>query len=201
MRASTSSGLSIARKRPRTDAASNTFVPSPICCMAGHTTDVAKYLSPEWIDELDRAAQASDLVRAAAPDLVFVVEHEVTGLPEGTVRYHIAFDRGSARLRPGAAGGPRCVLHRGPRDRRRREQRCDQRAERVHERPTSDSWRHGQADRGTAGHRGARRRAPRAESEDHVCLSFPSCRRTPNVSRRDGAATCCASSRRSRSRR
>jgi len=74
--------------------------------MAGHTTDVAKYLSPEWIDELDRAAQASDLVRAAAPDLVFVVEHEVTGLPEGTVRYHIAFDRGSARLRSGGAPDP-----------------------------------------------------------------------------------------------
>ena len=55
------------------------------------------------MDELDRAAQASDLVRAAAPDLVFVVEHEVTGLPEGTVRYHITFDRGSARLRSGGA--------------------------------------------------------------------------------------------------
>ena len=37
---------------------------------------------------------------------MFVVEHEVTGLPEGTVRYHIAFDRGSARLRPGAAADP-----------------------------------------------------------------------------------------------
>jgi len=71
--------------------------------MAGHTTDVAKYLSPDWIDELDRAAQATDLVRVAAPDLVFVVEHEVTGLSEGTVRYHIAFDRGAARLRSGGA--------------------------------------------------------------------------------------------------
>ena len=65
---------------------------------------MAKYLSPEWIDDLDRAAQATDLVRTAAPDLVFVVEHEVTDTPEGTVRYHIAFDRGAARLRPGSAG-------------------------------------------------------------------------------------------------
>ena len=64
---------------------------------------MAKYLSQEWIDELDRAAQMSGLVRAAAPDLVLVVEHEVTGSPDGTVRYHIVFDRGSARLRAGAA--------------------------------------------------------------------------------------------------
>ena len=64
---------------------------------------MAKYLSREWIDELDRAAQATDLVQAAAPDLVFVIEHEVTGLPQGTVRYHIVFDRGTARLCAGAA--------------------------------------------------------------------------------------------------
>ena len=51
--------------------------------MAGHTTEVAKYLSQEWLDDLDRAAQATDLVRAVAPDLVFVVEHEVTEAPGG----------------------------------------------------------------------------------------------------------------------
>ncbi len=71
--------------------------------MAGHTTEVAKYLSQEWIDELDRAARASDLVHTAAPDLVFVVEHEVTGGPDGPVRYHIAFDRGAVRLHLGPA--------------------------------------------------------------------------------------------------
>lgn len=64
---------------------------------------MAKYLSQEWIEDLDRAAQASELVRAAAPDLDFVVEHEVTGGPGGTVRYHIVFERGSARLRAGPA--------------------------------------------------------------------------------------------------
>ena len=105
MRVKTSSGDSIAWKRPRTGAASNTFVPSPISRMAGHTTEVAKYLSQEWLDDLDRAAQATDLVRAVAPDLVFVVEHEVTEAPEGIVRYHIAFDRGTARLRAGPAAG------------------------------------------------------------------------------------------------
>jgi putative sterol carrier protein len=71
--------------------------------MAGHTTEVAKYLSQEWIDDLDRAARTSDLVRAAAPDLVFVVQHEVTGTPEGIVRYHIEFQRGTARLHAGEA--------------------------------------------------------------------------------------------------
>jgi putative sterol carrier protein len=64
---------------------------------------MAKYLSLEWIEDLDRAAQATDLVRLAAPELVFVVEHEVTDTPDGTVRYHIEFDRGVARLRPGSA--------------------------------------------------------------------------------------------------
>ncbi|HTN78986.1 MAG TPA: SCP2 sterol-binding domain-containing protein [Acidimicrobiales bacterium] len=64
---------------------------------------MAKYLSPEWIEELDRAARGSDLVRAAAPDLVFVIEHEVTGLPDGPLRYYIVFDRGTARLRAGSA--------------------------------------------------------------------------------------------------
>ena len=78
-------------------------MPSPICRMAGHTTDVAKYLTPEWVADLDRAAQASAAIRAAAPDLVFVAEHAVTGLPMGTVRYHIEFDHGVARLRFGPA--------------------------------------------------------------------------------------------------
>ncbi len=78
-------------------------MPSPICCMAGHTTDVAKYLTPEWVDDLDRAAQASEAIRAAAPDLVLVVEHVVTGAPEGTVRYYIEFDHGATRLRFGRA--------------------------------------------------------------------------------------------------
>lgn len=64
---------------------------------------MAKYLTREWVDDLDRAAQVSDAVRAAAPDLVLVVEHVVTGLPEGTVRYHVEFDRGVARLRYGPA--------------------------------------------------------------------------------------------------
>ena len=81
-------------------------VPSPISRIAGHTTEVAKYLSQEWIDDLDRAAQASDLVRAVAPDLVLVVEHEVVGGPDGTVRYHITFDRGTARLHSGPATMP-----------------------------------------------------------------------------------------------
>ncbi len=78
-------------------------MPSPICRMAGHTTDVAKYLTPEWVADLDRAAQASEAIRAAAPELVFVAEHAVTGLPVGTVRYHIEFDHGVARLRFGPA--------------------------------------------------------------------------------------------------
>ena len=67
---------------------------------------MAKYLTPEWVDDLDRAAQASEAIRAAAPDLVFVVEHVVTGLPEGTVRYYIEFDHGAARLRFGPAPRP-----------------------------------------------------------------------------------------------
>ncbi len=65
---------------------------------------MAKYLSLEWIEDLDRAAQETDLVRLAAPELVFVVEHEVTDTPDGTVRYRIEFDRGVARLLPGSAG-------------------------------------------------------------------------------------------------
>ena len=100
---STSSGDSIACKRPRTAAASNTFVPSPISRMAGHTTEVAKYLSQEWLDDLDRAAEATDLVRAVAPDLVFVVEHEVTEAPEGDrpLSHRVRSGDGAAARGPG----------------------------------------------------------------------------------------------------
>ena len=162
---------------------------------------MAKYLTPEWVDDLDRAAQASDAIRVAAPDLVLVVEHAVTGLAEGTVRYHIEFDHGVARLRFGPAV------------------RADASFTEDHETAVAVST--GAINAQSAFMAGRLRVSGDMDKlmaaqpafaaldaalgthagEDHLCLSCPSCKPTPNASPTAGAATCCASSRRCRSRR
>lgn len=64
---------------------------------------MARYLSPEWIDELDRAASTSASLRAAAADVSLVVQQEVTGGPGGDVAWHVVLDHGDVAVRPGPA--------------------------------------------------------------------------------------------------
>ena len=59
------------------------------------------FLSNEWIEALDRAAQHAQV----DPSLSLVLQQVVTG-PEGTVTYHVSFDGGRVRVLPGPAPDP-----------------------------------------------------------------------------------------------
>jgi hypothetical protein len=50
---------------------------------------VPRFLSPEWIDALDRAARADKGLRAAAPGDDLILEQVVTGSPDGERAYHL----------------------------------------------------------------------------------------------------------------
>ena len=67
---------------------------------------MARFLSPEWLAELDAAAGASVAPRHATTHVAIVVEHHVTDGPDGPVVYHVAIDHGSVRVRPGPAPAP-----------------------------------------------------------------------------------------------
>jgi putative sterol carrier protein len=59
-----------------------------------------QFLSPEWVDALDRAARASSLLAACADDHRLVLEQRVT-LPDGSEHAHhlvLAPDGASVRL-------------------------------------------------------------------------------------------------------
>ncbi len=62
-----------------------------------------RFLSPEWIAEVDRAAAADGSLAAATADVRLVVQQVVTDTPDGEVRYHVDVDHGSVRVRPGDA--------------------------------------------------------------------------------------------------
>ncbi len=64
------------------------------------------FLSPAWIRALDDAARVHPGLADATADLDLVVEQEVTGGPDGPVRFHVVFDHGSVRVRGGSAPQP-----------------------------------------------------------------------------------------------
>jgi putative sterol carrier protein len=64
------------------------------------------FLTPEWIDALDRAASAAPELTALTKGVVLVIEQEITG-PDGiATTYHVAIDDGSVSVRPGPAEAP-----------------------------------------------------------------------------------------------
>jgi len=64
------------------------------------------FLSPEWIDALDRALAADPAIARLSEHMDVTIEQEVTGGPHGDVTYHLAFRHGTAAVRPGPAGDP-----------------------------------------------------------------------------------------------
>jgi hypothetical protein len=55
----------------------------------------------DWLAALDRAAGADPTLRAATAGIELVVNHRITGGPDGEVGYHVAFHRGEVRFGPG----------------------------------------------------------------------------------------------------
>jgi hypothetical protein len=73
---------------------------------------MARYLSPAWLEAVDRAVQADGALRDATAGVHLVVQHVVRGGagPEGDVCFHVAIDDGSVRVRPGPASSPSVTL-------------------------------------------------------------------------------------------
>ncbi len=64
---------------------------------------MARFSSPEWIAELDRALAADEGLKRAGADVSLVVQQTVTGGPEGDATWHLVVDHGEARVAPGEA--------------------------------------------------------------------------------------------------
>lgn len=64
---------------------------------------MARYLSPEWFDEINAAAGAAAELSDAAVGLRLVIQQVVTDGPEGDVRYAVRVEDGRVTVVPGEA--------------------------------------------------------------------------------------------------
>ncbi len=69
--------------------------------MVGQTTEVARYLSLDWIDDLRVTALAHGPLIEAAAGRAITVTQLVTGCPEGDVSYHVVVADGTIEVGPG----------------------------------------------------------------------------------------------------
>ncbi len=77
--------------------------------LVGTLPRVARFLSDEWIAELDRAARASSALAAIGAERPLVIEQRVSG-PGLHVVYALRIDGGGARVVAGPAEAPDVVL-------------------------------------------------------------------------------------------
>jgi putative sterol carrier protein len=75
----------------------------PDASTIGQTTEVVRYLSLDWIDDLGREVDKSERLAELAGKLDVGVTQVVTDGPEGTVTYHLQVGDGVARFGAGAA--------------------------------------------------------------------------------------------------
>ncbi|WP_421121063.1 SCP2 sterol-binding domain-containing protein [Aquihabitans daechungensis] len=61
------------------------------------------FLSDEWIGALHDAAATDADLAARTREVSLTIEQEVTGAPDGDVRYHLTFERGAVAVTPGPA--------------------------------------------------------------------------------------------------
>lgn len=62
---------------------------------------VARYLSQEWFDEVNRAAAGSDRIPVDAAGVNLVIQQVVTDGPDGEVRYAVKVQDGAVSVVPG----------------------------------------------------------------------------------------------------
>jgi putative sterol carrier protein len=67
---------------------------------------MTRYLSPEWIEAVAAAAEASDELRSVAEGVHLTVQQRVTGGPDGDVAFHIELGDGKVAVRAGEAPSP-----------------------------------------------------------------------------------------------
>lgn len=64
---------------------------------------MARFLSPEWINDLAAAAAADEALAQATKGVHLVVEQQVTDTPQGTLVHHVRFDDGTTTVASGPA--------------------------------------------------------------------------------------------------
>jgi putative sterol carrier protein len=64
---------------------------------------VARFSSPEWIAELDRAVSGDARLAEASAGVSLVVQQTVSDGPDGDATWHVVVDDGAVRVRPGEA--------------------------------------------------------------------------------------------------
>lgn len=64
---------------------------------------MARYLSPEWLDEIDAVARGSEELPELVGDAGLVIQQVVAGAPHGDVRYAVRIGDGSVSVVPGEA--------------------------------------------------------------------------------------------------
>jgi hypothetical protein len=64
---------------------------------------VARYLSPEWLDQVDAVARGSEELPGLVGDVRLVVQQVVGGAPDGDVRYAVRIEDGGVSVVSGEA--------------------------------------------------------------------------------------------------
>lgn len=62
---------------------------------------MARYLSQEWFDEVNRAAADSDRIPTDTATVDLTIQQVVTDAPEGDIRYAVRIKRGRVEVVPG----------------------------------------------------------------------------------------------------
>lgn len=66
---------------------------------------MARYLSQEWFDEVNRAAADNAVLAVDTAGVDLTIQQVVTGAPEGDIRYAVLIRNGAVELRPGDDAG------------------------------------------------------------------------------------------------
>ena len=69
------------------------------------------FLSDEWIGALHEAASTDAGLAERTHDVSLTIEQEVTGAPQGDVRYHMSFEHGTVAVTPGPAPSATVRFH------------------------------------------------------------------------------------------
>ncbi len=67
---------------------------------------MARFLSPEWFDDVNAVAATDDVTSAVTPGLRLVVQQVVTDGPDGDVQYAVRIEDGRVAVVPGEAPDP-----------------------------------------------------------------------------------------------
>ena len=65
-----------------------------------------EFLSEAWLAAMDAAVRADAELQTVTQDLPLVIGQEVTGGPDGDVRWHVSLENSRPSVRPGPADTP-----------------------------------------------------------------------------------------------